>query len=80
MNRSIDVRPLLGQLDLPTLVVHRTGDRSNPIELGRYLAATIPGAVLAELPGDDHLPWLGDQDALFAVIQEFLTGSLDTRR
>jgi pimeloyl-ACP methyl ester carboxylesterase len=78
MNHSIDVRPLLGQLDLPTLVVNRTDDRVNSIEIARYLSATIPGAVLAELPGNDHLPWLGDQDALVGVIQEFLNRSLNT--
>jgi pimeloyl-ACP methyl ester carboxylesterase len=78
MNRSIDVRPLLGQLDLPTLVVNRIGDRANPIELARYLAAAIPGAVLVELPGEDHLPWLGDQDAIVGAVQAFLNIHLGT--
>jgi len=78
MNRSIDVRPLLGQLDVPTLVIHRTGDRSTPAAMGRYLAAQIPGAVLVELPGDDHLTWLGDQDVLVAAVQTFLAEHLGT--
>jgi pimeloyl-ACP methyl ester carboxylesterase len=72
MNRSIDVRPLLGHLDVPTLVVNRIDDHANPIEVARYLAAAIPGAVLVELPGEDHLPWLGDQDALIEAVQTFL--------
>jgi hypothetical protein len=29
-----------------------------------------------ELPGDDHLPCFGDQDAVVALTQEFLTGNL----
>ncbi len=78
MNRSIDVRPLLEQLAVPTLVVNRTGDRVNSIEIARYLAAAIPGAELAELPGGDHLPWMGDQDALVDVVRSFLTERLGT--
>jgi len=77
MNRSIDVRPLLGELKVPTLVVHRTGDRATPIELGRYLASAIPAAVLAELPGDDHLPSLGDQDSIIDAVQAFLERHLE---
>jgi pimeloyl-ACP methyl ester carboxylesterase len=78
MNRSIDVRPLLGELRVPTLVLHRTGDRATPIAIGRYLAEHIPGAVLAELPGDDHLMWLGDQDAVVDAVQVFLDRRLGT--
>jgi pimeloyl-ACP methyl ester carboxylesterase len=77
MNRSVDVRPLLGQLDVPTLVVHRTGDRGTPIGAGRHLADSIPGAVLAELPGEDHLQWLGDQDALLDAVRAFLSETLE---
>jgi pimeloyl-ACP methyl ester carboxylesterase len=76
MNRSIDVRPLLGQLDVPTLVIHRTDDRTTPVAVGRYLAAQIPDAELAELPGADHLPYLGDQDAIVEAVQSFLTQHL----
>jgi pimeloyl-ACP methyl ester carboxylesterase len=78
MNRSIDVRPLLGQLDVPTLVVHRTGDRAVSVEIGRYLAAQIPGAVMAEVPGEDHMQWLGDQDAIIEPVQSFLEHHLAT--
>jgi hypothetical protein len=39
-----------------------------------YLARHIPGARLAELPGDDHLWWVGDSDAITNEIEEFLTG------
>jgi class 3 adenylate cyclase len=39
------------------------------------MAERIPGARLEELPGDDHLPFFGDQDAVVALTQEFLTGA-----
>lgn len=74
MNIRIDVCPILPTIDVPTLVLHRTGDKLIDVRCGRYLAANIPGAKLVELPGDDHLPWYGDSDALADEIEEFLTG------
>lgn len=74
MNASIDVRPALTACRVPTLVIHRTGDRAVPVESGRFLAENIPGAKLIELAGDDHIPWVGDSDAILDEIEEFLTG------
>lgn len=74
MNIDIDVRHILPTIHVPTLVLHRTGDRMVNVEEGRYLAAHIPGAKLVELPGDDHAPWIGDMEMAVAEIQEFLTG------
>jgi class 3 adenylate cyclase len=64
----------LPSVSVPTLVLHRTGDRIAPISAGRYFAKHIPGAVLKQHPGDDHLPIFGDGDAMAADIEEFLTG------
>src|SRR5262249_30223490 len=57
---------------VPTLVLHRTGDRCLRVDEGRYVASLIPGAKFVELPGDDHLPFVGDQDALLDAIEQFL--------
>src|SRR5215203_7064687 len=38
------------------------------------MAERIPGARYMELPGDDHLPFVGDQDAILDEIEHFLTG------
>lgn len=73
MNAEIDIRAVLPSIRVPTLVVHRTGDRCLKVEEGRYLASHIPGARFVELPGDDHLPFVGDQDAMMAEIERFLT-------
>jgi pimeloyl-ACP methyl ester carboxylesterase len=73
MNAAIDIRDVLPSIRVPTLVVHRTGDRCLRIEEGRYLASRIPGATFAELPGIDHLPFVGDQDAMLSVIEDFLS-------
>ena len=75
MNAEIDVRGVLSSIRVPTLVLHRTGDRCLRIEEGRYLAARIPGAEFVELPGEDHLPFVGDQDAILAAIEQFLSKS-----
>jgi pimeloyl-ACP methyl ester carboxylesterase len=75
MNGEIDIRKTLSTVRVPTLVLHRTGDLDTSVEEGRYLAAHIPGAKLVELPGADHLPWVGDQDALLDEVEEFLTGA-----
>jgi class 3 adenylate cyclase len=74
MNGQIDLRPALPVILVPTLVLHRRGDRDSAIEEGRYLAANIPGARFVELPGNDHLPWVGGQDAVLEEIEMFLTG------
>lgn len=75
MNSDIDIRPLLPTIRVPTLVVHRRGDPLCPVEGGRYIAAHIPGASYVEVPGNDHLPFVGDIDALIDPVEEFLTGA-----
>ena len=77
MNAEIDIRDLLPSIRVPTLVVHRTGDRCLRVEEGRYLASRIPGAVLVELPGEDHLPFVGDQDEILDAVEVFLKRTHD---
>jgi len=79
MNTQIDIRGILSTITVPTLVIHRTGDRDANVEEGRWIAARIPGARYLELPGEDHIPWVGDQDTLLDAIEEFLTGSVPAR-
>jgi pimeloyl-ACP methyl ester carboxylesterase/DNA-binding winged helix-turn-helix (wHTH) protein len=74
MNAEIDVRHVLPTVRVPTLVLHRTHDRCLRVEEGRYVASLVPGARLVELPGEDHLPFVGDQDALVDEIEAFLRG------
>jgi class 3 adenylate cyclase len=74
MNAEIDVRQILPSVRVPTLVIHRSEDRCLKVEEGRYVAQSIPGAKYIELPGQDHLPFVGDQDAILDEVEEFLTG------
>jgi pimeloyl-ACP methyl ester carboxylesterase/DNA-binding CsgD family transcriptional regulator len=74
MNAHIDLRPVLPSIHVPTLIIHRTGDRDAPVEGAHYLAAHIPGARLLELPGADHLPWVSDADSVLDAVEQFLDG------
>lgn len=74
LNTAIDVRAILPTIRVPTLVLHRTGDKMVPIDAGRYVAGEIPGARFVELPGADHLTFVGDAEAFASEVQEFLTG------
>jgi pimeloyl-ACP methyl ester carboxylesterase len=72
MNTPIDVRELLPTIRAPTLVMHRTGDREAHVDEGRYMAARIPNAQFLELPGEDHLVFVGDLEALIRATREFV--------
>lgn len=74
MNAEIDVRNVLPSIRVPSLVIHRTEDQCLKVEEGRFVADRIPGAKFVELPGRDHLPFVGDQDAIIDEVEEFLTG------
>jgi len=74
MNAEIDVRSVLGSIRVPSLVIHRTDDQCLKVEEGRFVAERIPGAKFVEFPGNDHLPFVGDQDAILDEMEEFLTG------
>jgi pimeloyl-ACP methyl ester carboxylesterase len=76
-NYDIDVRHVLPAIQAPTLILHRVGDKTVPVEAGRYLAEHIRGAKYVELPGEDHLLQAFEPEVLDLVIdeiEEFVTG------
>jgi len=74
MNIEIDIRGVLSSIRVPTLILHREGDRLINVGNSRYMAGRIPDAKYVELKGVDHLPWFGDSEAVLDQIEEFLTG------
>ena len=72
--KTIDIRPVLPAIQAPVLAVHRTGE-AVPIAFGREIAAGVPDGRIAEIEGDDHLPWVGNASEYFGAIEDFLTGS-----
>jgi pimeloyl-ACP methyl ester carboxylesterase len=75
IDRDADITDALPRVRVPTLLLHRVGDRRIPVENGRYLAAHLPSAKYIELPGEDHLPYVGDGDRVVAEIKAFLLQS-----
>jgi class 3 adenylate cyclase/pimeloyl-ACP methyl ester carboxylesterase len=75
MNAEIDIREVLPSIQVPTLILHRAGDLDMDVGGSRYMASRIAGAKYLELPGNDHLPFVGDQAAILDEIEEFLTGA-----
>jgi len=67
-----DLRGILPYIQVPTLLIHRTGDPEVPVAASHHLAEHIQLANLVELDGSDHFPWLGDQGAVLALIRDFI--------
>jgi pimeloyl-ACP methyl ester carboxylesterase/DNA-binding CsgD family transcriptional regulator len=67
-----DIRALLPAIRTPTVVLHREADKGTRFELGREVAARIPGATLIPLPGSSHLFYHGDWEAVVQAILAFL--------
>ena len=67
-----DIRALLPAVRARTAVLHREADRGTRFELGREVAALIPGATLIPLPGSSHLFYYGDWAAVLEAVLGFL--------
>jgi class 3 adenylate cyclase len=74
---NIDARHVAPSIHLPTLIIHRAGDRVCHVENARWLARNIPGARYVELKGVDHASFAGGDD-IVPEIREFLTGSRES--
>jgi class 3 adenylate cyclase len=71
---ATDLRPLLPRVAVPTLVLHRAGDRALDPGHARYLADHIPGARLTLLPGTDSVHFGGGSAELTDALEAFVTG------
>ncbi|HEV8574559.1 MAG TPA: alpha/beta fold hydrolase [Dehalococcoidia bacterium] len=71
---DFDLRDDLPKVQTPTLVIHRRGDAIVPFELGREIAAGIPGARFLPLDGRNHWPLPSEPvwEAMGRAIEEFL--------
>jgi pimeloyl-ACP methyl ester carboxylesterase len=68
----LDLRPLLGSISAPTLVIAAEHDRLFPMERSRALASGIKGSTLQVVPGAAH-GWVAEDPAgVVATILPFL--------
>jgi len=67
-----DIRALLPAIRTRAAVLHREGDRGTRFELGREVAALIPGATLIPLPGSSHVFYHGDWETVLDATLGFL--------
>ncbi len=89
MNSQIDVCAVLPAIHVPTLVLYRKDarfghgaaawraageDLMTPADEAAVIGARVDGSRVMELPGGDHLPWVGDADSVLGEVEEFLTG------
>jgi pimeloyl-ACP methyl ester carboxylesterase/DNA-binding winged helix-turn-helix (wHTH) protein len=70
--RDIDVRNVLPDIQAPTLVLHRRGDRIARWEAGQDMAERMPNATFSLLEGNDHWWFIGDSDSILREIEAFL--------
>lgn len=69
--RTSDLRAELGELELPTLVLHGTEDKIIPLGAGRYLAGTLAQARFQPLEQAGHAPFLSCPEEVFQLWREF---------
>ena len=67
-----DIRAWLPAIRARTAVLHREADEGTKFELGREVAALIPGATLIPLPGSSHLFYHGDWPSVLEALLSFL--------
>lgn len=72
---DIDVRHLLSEVKVPTLILHARGDQRIPLDHGRELAAGIPNARMVTLESSSHII-LGDEPA-WQVCMDEITQFID---
>ena len=69
---NLNVTDLLPRLRVPTLVIHRKGDKAIPFHLGSEMASMIPNSRFVPLEGSIHIPFFGEADAVLRITGEFL--------
>jgi class 3 adenylate cyclase/pimeloyl-ACP methyl ester carboxylesterase len=79
-NLDIDLAPVLPEIKVPTLVIHRIGDSIVPFANGQLIATGIPGARFVPVPGSSNHPAVGDPQPILNAIHSFLDEDPETRR
>ena len=71
---ELDIAPILGQVKVPTLVMHGTEDRRVSVAAARHLARHIPDAQLYLFEGRGHLPIFTATEEFCEILRRFVRG------
>jgi len=72
-----DLRPLLGKINIPTLMLHGENDRLMPLEGAKYMHENIPGSKMYIFKDKGHNPSITAADKFNKILEEFIkTGKL----
>ncbi len=74
-NRSYDIRHVLADVAVPTMVIHLEDNVNIPADHGRYIAERIPGARLVLVPGSDQVFLRNYADPVIDEVEQFVTGA-----
>ena len=77
MQRETDISAVLPAVMVPTLVMHRTDDKAEPVGQARYLGERVPNAKVVELPGAEHAPFAGDAESVLRELRRFVSAVRD---
>ena len=80
LSYETDYRSVLPAIDVPTLVLHPEKDALVPIEAGKHIADHIPNARFELVKNSDHLPWIGDTDAIVKQITDFVCNDIQDKK
>jgi 3-oxoadipate enol-lactonase len=72
---ELDLRPVLGQVKIPVLVLVGEHDEATPPPMAHELAAGLPNARLKIIPGCAHVPQLQSPELFLDAIGDFLPAS-----
>jgi pimeloyl-ACP methyl ester carboxylesterase len=76
---GFDVTPILAELQVRTLILHRVNDPSLPFAIARELASRIPDSRFVPLPGPGHIYYLGETAPVLNAVHAFLDEDPETR-
>lgn len=71
LNRAADLRPELGRVSQPTLILHGSADAIVPVQAAHWLAQALPNARLKIFEGAGHVPTITRGAAVAREIEAF---------
>jgi pimeloyl-ACP methyl ester carboxylesterase len=67
-----DLRPLLGKIDIPTLIIHGENDRLMLLEAAKYMHENISGSKMYVFKDKGHAPSITAADKFNKILEEFI--------